>query len=304
MPLQQEIRFDAAETRRPWIGRRFGVEMEVRSHRIDRTAYPQRELTDALRHARLTVRQGGYYHSDGTRWDVKTDSSCGFEVATPALTMDRDGHCAELRAGIDAINTVRPRVDRQCGLHVHIDCRDLTWRQMQTLVVLWMRYEPYFFELFPRSRRANHYCPPLRKSEWGGQHGYSWTSMRELMTATNEDAFRRFGRGAPRGALNLSGWWHHGRIEFRLGSGTTDYDKVRNWVLIVLALVDRAKNGPDVQRVIRQPKEHLGFTSRWVFRVIGLVAGGWVQNPPELGEQLLRWADQRRRKFNTMNAEE
>lgn len=285
-------------TYRPWTARTVGIEMEVRNVRTDRRHLSQSEVTAAVAACGLTDhsvgRQHGYFHSDGSTWDIKTDSSCGYEVASPAIRFDNAGHNADLKKVCGALTALRPSVDKKCGLHVHIACPDLTWQQLQKLVALWARYEPFFYSLCPKSRATNQYCQPLRKTGWTERDSHRWFNTRDALATTDESTFRSKVATERRAALNLTGWWRHGRIEFRLQGGTINYEKIRMWTIILTALVERVKNddAPAIAMTIGvQPDT--GFTVGHMLAVLGLRATAHFAPPAALSEKVAAWAEAR-----------
>jgi hypothetical protein len=295
---------------RPWVNRKFGVEMELNRTTTTGVATSQRQIAEQVRAALATVginrpvSIGGYTHSDGTSWDVKTDASCGWELAAPALMLNEQAENDELRAVTNRVALLKPQINRQCGLHVHVEVRDYDWRDMRNLIVLWARYEPYFFELCPPSRRVNSYCPPFRKTTWGGQNGGHWTRIEAAMANMSEREFRQAMMGAtPRGSLNLAHLWQNRRVEFRLAAGTIEYEKVVRWTQLLLSLVARVKHTgmPTIQSGGWSDK---GFPTMYVAKVLGLAPSKAVpaeEIPPE-STRLVAWMEARRNKFRKATA--
>lgn len=291
------------ETYRPWMNRRVGIEMEMNSQTATGTSLTQRMLFDAISPLGLSNRviQAGYTHNDGSVWEVKTDGSCGYEVTSPAMMFSNDDELPELRSVCNALTRVGPRIDRRCGLHVHIEVRDYTWDDLRRLLALWTRYEPFFFELLPPSRRNNQYCMPLRKSSWTGPESSTWGVVSRGIDCTTEASFN----GAMRGGygryhtLNLDNFWRGGRIEFRLHSGTIDYTKIRNWTKLLLALVARVKQ-PQMPRISKVTANERvdGFNAYYVLKVLGLIRSRYVPDVPASNVDLLNWVEARRRLFD------
>jgi hypothetical protein len=277
--------------------------METNSVRRDGTPFNNGEFVTAIRSVvpRERVRGTGYGHSDGTTWDVKHDGSCGFEIASPAMMMDDAGECIELKNVCAQILTVQPQINRQCGLHVHVEVLDYTWDDMRRLLALWTRYEPFFFELLPPSRRHNTYCKPLRKSVWTAGNSPSWPSVDRSIDARDERTFRSttLFAGDRYHALNIDHFWSAGRIEFRLHSGTIDYVKIRNWVRLLLALVQRVKQGsmPRISKVDANDR-NVPFTTYYVLKVLGLIRSKYVPDVAPECEDLVNWCEARRRLFD------
>lgn len=300
----------------PWTTRTVGVEMEM-TRMYANESRGGREVTLSLitsvlslglqdvHGARPVRNTGGYAHSTGRSWDVKTDASCGFEVASPAFNLDAEGDSEELRAGCNALAGLRLRIDRTCGLHAWIDCGDFTWEDMQRLLALWARYEPVFFEMVPPSRRTNSFCIPMRKTTWQASDGGHIQHVRHALAATTEQHFRNHGF-TKYSSMNVSRWWSNGMVEFRLHSGTVDYEKIRNWVKLLTALVNRVKCttlGVVRKNINATPardaeRANGGLTTQYFCRMLGLVASRQVPDVPESNANLVTWIEHRRNFFS------
>jgi hypothetical protein len=305
-----------------WTGRKFGVEMEMKksSKALDgtRVNLTADQLSRSLRGAGLVhqVLGNGTSHlsqADGQAWEVKYDSSAGWEVVTPALTMEADGRCPELEKGCGAIGALRPVIDSACGLHVHVEARDLNWRDLQNLVALWARYEPFFYSMLPQSRHANNFCIPLRGAKWSDvsndrANARGLGALQPVLDAQNEQTFRSasISTGKYR-SLRLEHFWRTGRIEFRLAAGSVSYDKIRRWVTMLLSLVGRVKAAgttfPKLNARIHQPRPELGFGAVYVLAAIGLGPSRW-QAPSTVYEEVLAFCNERRARFGHAAATE
>lgn len=293
---------------RPWVNRKFGVEMEMRAVTVANTSINDQMIRHAItsRTPRLNSRVAGYWHSDGSTWDIKTDASCGFEVASPALELNHAGQNIEMMSVCEGLKTLTPRVDRQCGLHVHVEVRDYDWQDVQKLMSLWARYEPFFFEMLPPSRRGNMYCQPIMRHSWNSPSRGRYTPHAiDAMAAQTSATFQRAGQQIERfSSVNLSNWWRHKRIEFRLHSGTIDYEKIRHWAMLLLAVVQRVKQGAMMGEIdtIRDwsaawVNRTTGFETKYVCRVLGLVKSKQVPEVPVESTELTQWVNERRLRF-------
>jgi hypothetical protein len=287
----------------PWTGRKFGVEMELNSTTVESVHLGQATITTAVRNAltaigsRHEARQGGYFRSNGQSWDIKTDASCGWEVASPALMLNEAGDNAELKAVTEKLASLQPRIDRSCGLHVHVEVLDFDWRDLRNLVALWARYEPFVFELCPPSRRTNQtYCAPIRKSMWDAPDAGHWTRFESILNTNTQAAVQ--GMPQPRGALNLAHFWPSHRIEFRLGAGTVQYEKIARWVQFLLSFVGRVKqtNMPMIQT---GQWSNRGFSTTYVAKMLGLAPSRYVPETEitDASRKLVEWIDRRRTQF-------
>jgi hypothetical protein len=121
------------------VGRGWGVELEVES--LGETA-----ATRALQAAGVNVERTGWApHSTGRRGHdrpsvkVMHDGSLrnGSETVLPPVS--GDAGIALMRDCMSALKAAGATVPSTTGMHVHVDCNDLTVPQMVALVDLWER---------------------------------------------------------------------------------------------------------------------------------------------------------------------
>ena len=53
------------------------------------------------------------------------------------------------------------RVNRSCGLHVHIDATDTTWKDLVSIAIVNTYVEKYIYEMMPPSRKNSNWCRPV-----------------------------------------------------------------------------------------------------------------------------------------------
>lgn len=208
-----------------WATRRFGVEIEHNGISLDATAR-------ALRGAGFDVVHEGWTHRVCREWKVVPDSSCGNEAVTPI--MRGSAGFASLKTAMGALRSAGARVDVRCGMHVHLDMSDLTGPEIARLVALYVSHQDDIDNLLPRSRRGNTYA---RRVDAG-----------ELDTIL--DSFTRFGIAPARWSqdrryrtINVMAFPKYGSIEVRQHQGTLNFTKARAWVLLMMALVEVARQG-------------------------------------------------------------
>ena len=90
--------------------------------------------------------------------------------------------------------------NKSCGLHVHIDCRHLSFEQVCVRAKIMDKWIKALVELVPVSRRENRYC----------QLGFSRT-----------DRYR---------AVNVTSYSKHQTLEVRIHSSTVNYQKALAWI--------------------------------------------------------------------------
>lgn len=202
--------------------RKFGVEIEF---------LPTVEIAAVLQEIRSTginCDWEGYNHVDyDDRWKLVSDSSCGFELVSPVLSGEIG--LRQIEAVCDALREVGAKVDTSCGLHVHVDARDLSEKEVAKVFIAYSRYEPLFDALLPVSRRGNlnRYCLSIKDA----------VSLAADYANNLQHTYRRQ-YGTRYLKVNLESLIVHGSIEFRQHSGTLDSEKITNWVVLMIGFVE------------------------------------------------------------------
>ena len=137
--------------------------------------------------------------------------------------------CNQLREG-------EVRVDRKCGVHIHIGNTILNRRFSIMVLKLAKQIESDVYAIMPESRKTNTYCKLLPDN----------------INAMNFHNYRKtlgeFTQGAPISKdywVNLTNCATRtgpDTIEFRPHGATIDFDKIYNWLLICMSIVKFAEN--------------------------------------------------------------
>ena len=190
--------------------------------------------------------------------------SGGYEINTAPTSGDL--FVEEINTLCAGLREVEASVTTECGLHVHVDARNMTHRRLQRLVALYARVEDALFDMVPRSRKSNSYCrrcgpeylrmgiaaalanvrkSPKRSEEALARAVYdeditdSYGKQRFEVRKTQKYDSARYA------ALNLHSWFYRGTVELRLAAGTTDATKITNWAILVASLLDWAATHRD-----------------------------------------------------------
>lgn len=216
------------------IARGFGIEIEFKGHLDD--------ALSALSAAGISVRHEGYNHRTSPRWKIVTDASVpgGGELVSPILRGE-DGLAEACRA-MAALAGAGMRVDKDCGLHVHLDASGMTLRRMKNLAKFYAKYEDAIDSLMPRSRRRDHgyYCKSLVPAMLAATTDEEYKAAVDAFFA-KIDACQSLeqvqqsipgvrGRERNLAKLNVGAYWRHGTIEFRHHSGTLNPNRLASWV--------------------------------------------------------------------------
>lgn len=214
--------------------RKFGVEIEFTGIGLNAAAR-------ALSNAGLSVdhsQTGRYTHRDSaSNWKVVHDGSVsgGGEAVSPILS-GADGY-EQVRKAARALSAAGATANRSCGLHVHVNARDLTVDDIKNTVENYSVNESTIDSFMPRSRRGNinSYCysnaSRLRDAAAAWNNARSHEGMQSVF---HNERFMK---------VNLESLNRHGSIEFRQHSGTVQASKIIPWVQFCVNLVEQSR-GP------------------------------------------------------------
>lgn len=138
----------------------------------------------------------------------------------------------------DALDEIRklfikhdPYMSFRTSIHVHVNVLDMSPEQLEHFVLLYVMYELPLFRLHQDwGRYDNIFCVPVRKS-MKVQDGYA-----QLLDDLSRRRIRDDYVGYKYSAFNPNALARFGTMEFRHMGGTTDMDKVDEWINILLQL--------------------------------------------------------------------
>lgn len=229
---------------------RFGVEVEF-------TGISREAAARAIIAAGYDARVEGYNHSTRRHVKIVGDASVtgsasnrGGEAVLPPASGE-----AGLKMVADVLTALADagaRVDRTCGLHVHVDTAGLTAEGIARYAeALWMA-QPMLRAFVTASRASQYYCKP--------------TARRTLDTFT--DAVRGGYFAANRSesseryaAVNVLAYGRHGTIECRLHGGSLNATKVTNWIGLLLAIRSTVEAETDAAFVASIAECEFGLTA-------------------------------------------
>lgn len=144
-------------------------------------------------------------------------------------------------------------VDKTCGLHIHLDTSDMAgnFERIRNTMLFYLYFEPVIYSYLPFSRRTNRYCMPLaqfyHEDEIIGcdtveQLEKIW--YREQEKGIIDDRKKNKYDTTRYAGVNMHSMLSNGHIEIRHHSGTIDYTKIKNWITLHLAILDKAQRIP------------------------------------------------------------
>lgn len=110
---------------------------------------------------------------------------------------------------------IEAKVNRTCGLHIHIDCR---YRRPSYVFKKLVNVLPVLSSTQPKYRRNNSYCVP---------NG----DLNSMVEHLNEGFGRR--------AINPHAYNEHKTIEVRLHKGSVNSQEIGNWIKLLLSVIDK-----------------------------------------------------------------
>lgn len=170
-------------------------------------------------------------YSNNTAFQSKYDSSVasgGCEFVSPILCGDKGFE--ELRKMCKILSSNYADTNDSCGLHIHIDLTDFDDSDLARLFYFVQLLEPIARKFVPNSRNRNEFC----NSSIEGM---------DFETKYENGFFKGLQRYS---AYNFQSYNFRKTLEIRLHQGTIDYDEIRNWVSLHLAIVDYVKRRKSV----------------------------------------------------------
>lgn len=231
-PVDQAI----SELRDAPAERTFGVEMEFFG------VTPQVVIA-AFQAAGLNCSYEGYNHQARSHWKIVTDASVnrtgtgvhsGLELVSPILA--GEAGYTELARACEALTAAGAKVDRTCGVHVHLGADDLDAASIARIAANYAFAQRHIDSLLPASRRStarNIYCMAMPTD-----------IISRLIRAGEQGQTRRqmaYEPGTRYFAVNLESLTRHGTVEFRQHSGSTEAGKLTAWVRLMQAIVTTSR---------------------------------------------------------------
>ena len=247
--------------------RPFGIEVEVSA------SSTKEELRDALsyyelfcnkkpRQVKMTAGKKGWAETNNNNyWHIKYDSTCGslesghnfgWEVASYI-----GSGLSDLTSMSDALHFLGEcgvKVNRNCGLHVHVQVADFNPSLMGLLLARWLKIEPLLFHSCPYYRRKSSHCRKLRskvsikrlESFYRSEDPEMFEKLWAVFSPTDFSTHNNYQKKV---SLNTIGFAiglqkpHHSRItvELRLPEASLNRADIKNWVILILNFVESCR---------------------------------------------------------------
>ena len=197
---------------------RYGIEIELENcRRLDRFGFPPMWVVEgdgSLRNAGM---------------EFKSSRDYGLNDAKSSLN--------HLHIFLEN-NGIEPEANPRCGVHVHMDVRDMSHEQVYNLLCNYSMIEPTFFAYvnnYGEDREGSHFCVP---------YYHLRDRAAALMTAFKEyniDNIQNFGRKYM--ALNVLPYLDFGSVEWRQFPAILPVTGISEWLDILDKFKERSKLG-------------------------------------------------------------
>jgi len=236
--------------------RKFGVELELSA---TKTREEIKEIVlsyDHLHQAAATTGSGSSGWADTQRndyWHIKYDSTCG----PLGKKKDHGWEIASyIAAGMEDVDNISGlshylgthglEVNKNCGLHIHAEVKDLSSRDMGSLLARWVKIESWLYAACPSRRSMSVYCRSLRVRMKDKCVYYNsdrpddfWYGMMPLDTSVHNNSEKKYSLNTVGYAIGqINPLYPRVTAELRLPECELDREHVRNWTLLFLNFVD------------------------------------------------------------------
>lgn len=169
-------------------------------------------------------------------WNVIPDHSLRNSGAEFVLKSPQRG--ANLRTAIDELADYVEGKDlnlsHRCSLHVHLDMRNKTIKDIEKLYRLYVLFEPALYHVGQKDRYENIYCPGMT---------HATEQVKEAAQAfSSQHMDNLIAYGCKYTGFNFQTLNTLGTVEIRTHSGSLHRQDIHNWVRILQAIIKYAED--------------------------------------------------------------
>lgn len=235
------------------MARKFGVEIEF----LVPYNTSMSDFIQALCDAGVPAYDAGYTHSVTRRWKIVTDASVadtnmyGYELVSPPLESTEESF-EQIRKACAVLSQFNAKVKKCCGLHVHVDASELNVDTAKAFLNRYAKYEAEIDTFMPQSRRGdnNTYCRSVI--------GRIYQSENRYIDGLMNDRYYK---------VNVKSYVKYNTMEFRQHSGTTNAEKIINWVKFCIAFYEKSAVAA-FQEVVETGTSQVSITLPYAIREV------------------------------------
>lgn len=206
----------------------FGVEIEAYNVHVN-------DLKVELASRGVEIHNEGYNHDTRPHFKIVLDASIQgerpAEIVSPIL-YGKSG-LESLKKVCEVLELTNAKVNKSCGLHIHLDAKNFTINQWRNLIINYARLEHVIDSFMAPSRRGNNNCfcrslVLMPRLETTILH---CNSIQEITSYFSTRYMK----------INVEAFSRHKTVEFRQHQGTTDFRKISMWLSFLQKLVAYSK---------------------------------------------------------------
>lgn len=186
-------------------------------------------------------------HPDGSLRPYKGHQPIEYVLKQPVSRTDLDKALAYLAA---KLKTAKSNVieSPRTSVHVHVNCQELTIKQVVTYVICYLIVEELLVEWCGPERAGNLFC--LRAKD-AAEFAYNleWGIRKDDFSEVTHNEYRY-------SACNLAALKKFGTLEFRSMRGTVDTQLIKDWVDILLSIKQQSLTFDNPQEVLKYFDNH------------------------------------------------
>jgi len=182
------------------------------------------------------------FQGDFVYWQDKEDGSLrdnGREFVThPIPASHVPLALTELKCFLDVVNP-KHSFSTRTSVHVHLNVRDLSFKQLHVLSIVYMLFEKAFYKFAGRDRNKNIFCVPHADSidYYTVAKAMEMSSKEDDMSIDDLLTLRRMFDNCRRYVgFNVKCIPTYGTVEFRHLPGTMDIERITTWINLILSL--------------------------------------------------------------------
>ena len=206
----------AAESRATKARKKYTFGVEIECMNAERSRIERQLVSNKVEYnfERYNHTDNKYYYKFVSDASIRGQNP--IECVSPILS-GKNGK-QSLKACCEALNKAGARVNKSCGLHVHIGASDMKNEQYISVFVNYKHLESVIDKFMALSRRGNNsqWCRTIQNIDFE-----SCATIADVRYAFSCDRYYK---------VNAMSYERHKTIEFRQHQGTTDYEKISRWV--------------------------------------------------------------------------
>lgn len=230
----------------------FGVELEA-SNTVTQPFI--KKVVEASSHVPTKMSSKWQLSKGNKFWHIKKDSTCGikgkgqdkgWEIASyKGETIEDIIHMGQVAENLRLAGL---EVNNNCGLHVHVEVKDYTTKEMGKLIGYWLKIEDMLLDSVPWQRSFSPYCQGLRQNRTKSltpTPDQLWAHHCPVCLSPFENPERWLTLNLVNYATGLL-YKNYARttVEFRFPEGTLVQEDVKNWIRLFVHFVDEVKKLP------------------------------------------------------------